>query len=70
DQTNIGKDSRLLQDSDGKFYGVEILERATAEGAWVNYKRFNPASGKIQPKISWVRRIDGYVIGCGYYSSE
>jgi cytochrome c len=70
DQTNIGKDSRLLQDPDGKFYGVEILERATAEGAWVEYKRLNPANGKIQPKMSWVRKIDGYVIGCGYYRSE
>jgi signal transduction histidine kinase len=70
DQTNIGKDSRLLQDADGKFYGVEILERATAEGVWVDYKRLNPANGKIEPKTSWVRKIDGYVIGCGYYRSE
>jgi signal transduction histidine kinase len=70
DQTNIGKDSRLLQDSEGKFYGVEILERATAEGVWVDYKRLNPASGKIQSKTSWVRKISGYVIGCGYYRSE
>jgi cytochrome c len=70
DQTNVGKDARLLQDSDGKFYGVELLERATAEGAWVDYKRVNPANGKIEPKTSWVRKINGYVIGCGYYRSE
>jgi cytochrome c len=70
DQTNVGKDSRLLQDTDGKFYGLEILERATADGAWVDYKRLNPANGKIEPKMSWVRKIDGYVIGCGYYRSE
>ena len=70
DQTNVGKDARLLQDSDGKFYGVELLERATAEGAWVDYKRVNPANGKIEPKMSWVRKINGYVIGCGYYRNE
>jgi signal transduction histidine kinase len=70
DQTNVGKDARLLQDSDGKFYGVELIERATAEGAWVDYKRVNPANGKIEPKTSWVRKIEGYVIGCGYYRSE
>jgi cytochrome c len=70
DQTNVGKDARLLQDSNGKFYGVELLERATAEGAWVDYKRVNPASGKIEPKMSWVRKINGYVIGCGYYRNE
>ena len=70
DRTNVGKDARLLQDSDGKFYGVELIERATAEGAWVDYKRVNPANGKIEPKMSWVRKIEGYVIGCGYYRSE
>jgi signal transduction histidine kinase len=70
DQTNVGKDARLLKDSDGKFYGVELIERATAEGAWVDYKRMNPANGKIEPKTSWVREIDGYVIGCGYYRGE
>jgi cytochrome c len=70
DQTNVGKDSRLLKDTDGKFYGVEMLERATAAGVWVDYKRINPANGKIEPKMSWVRKIDGYVIGCGYYRSE
>jgi signal transduction histidine kinase len=70
DQTNVGKDARLLQDSDGKFYGVELIERATAEGTWVGYKRLNPANGKIESKMSWVRTIDDYVIGCGYYKSE
>ena len=70
DQTNLGKDSRMLQDPDGKFYGAEILERATAEGAWVDYKRLNPANGKIQPKTSWVRKVEGYVIGCGIYRNE
>jgi signal transduction histidine kinase len=70
DQTNVGKDARLLKDSDGKFYGVELIERATPEGAWVDYKRVNPANGKIEPKTSWVREIDGYVIGCGFYRSE
>jgi signal transduction histidine kinase len=70
DQTNVGKDARLLQDSDGKFYGMELIERATAEGAWVDYKRVNPANGKIEAKTSWVRNIDGYVIGCGYYREE
>jgi cytochrome c len=62
-------DARMLQDPDGKFYGREILERATPEGVWVDYKRVNPANGKVQPKMSWVRKISGYVIGCGIYSA-
>jgi signal transduction histidine kinase len=70
DRSRLGQDTRLMQDSDGKFYGQEMLERATAEGVWVNYKRLNPASGQTEPKTSWVRRIQGYVVGCGIYKSE
>jgi hypothetical protein len=32
--------------------------------------RINPATGEDQPKMSWVRKADGYVIGCGVYKSE
>jgi cytochrome c len=70
DSSNLGSDARTLQDADGKFYGREILERATAEGVWVHYKRINPATGRVQPKRSWVRKVDGYVIGCGLYAKE
>ena len=63
----IGPDGTSLANA---AYGVEMLERATAAGVWVDYKRINPANGKIEPKMSWVRKIDGYVIGCGYYRSE
>jgi cytochrome c len=70
DSSNLGKSARELKDADGKFYGQEILDRATPEGVWVEYKRHNPASGKVQPKSSWVRKVDGYIIGCGIYQSE
>jgi cytochrome c len=70
DSTNLGRDARSIRDIDGKFYGREILERATSEGVWVHYKRMNPVTGKVQPKRSFVREIDGYIIGGGLYSGE
>jgi cytochrome c len=70
DQSRLGMDARTIQDPDGKYYGRELLERATPEGAWVEYKRINPATGRVQAKRSWVRKVDGYVIGCGIYESE
>jgi signal transduction histidine kinase len=70
DQSRLGMDARTIQDPDGKYYGRELLERATPEGAWVEYKRINPATGSVQPKMSWVRKVEGYVIGCGVYKSE
>ena len=60
----------MIQDVDGKFYGREMLERARPEGAWVEYKRLNPENGRIQLKKTWVRKIDGYIIGSGVYLSE
>jgi cytochrome c len=70
DQSKIGTDTSGLKDSDGKYYVREILDSATPEGAWVHYRRVNPATGKEQPKMSWVRKVDGYVIGCGIYMTE
>jgi cytochrome c len=67
DHSRLGLDARTIQDPDGKLYGREILERATPEGVWVDYKRLNPATGEVQPKTSWVRKVNGYVIGCGIY---
>jgi cytochrome c len=70
DQTRVGMNMSDLLDSTGKPYVREILDSATAEGAWVHYMRINPATGKEQLKNSWVREVDGYVIGCGVYMGE
>ena len=69
DQSNVGKNSIDLKDSTGKPYVREILDSATEEGAWVHYMRINPSTGKDQLKMSWVRKVDGHVIGCGIYMS-
>lgn len=70
DQINVGKNSIDLKDSTGKPYVREILDRASEDGAWVRYTRINPATGKDQLKMSWVRKVEGYVIGCGVYLSD
>jgi cytochrome c len=69
DQANVGKNSIDFKDSTGKPYVREILDSATEDGAWVHYMRINPSTGKDQPKMSWVRKVDGHVIGCGVYMS-
>ena len=69
DQSNVGKNSIDLKDSTGKPYVREILDSATEDGAWVHYMRINPSTGKDQLKMSWVRKVNGHVIGCGVYMS-
>jgi signal transduction histidine kinase len=63
----LGLDVTMLTDADGFAYGQAILDSATAEGAWLDYKREDPLTGEIQPKSSWLRAHDGYIFGCGIY---
>ncbi|MEX2202359.1 MAG: cache domain-containing protein [Dongiaceae bacterium] len=63
----IGLDVTTLIDDTGNPYGVALVEEATAEGAWVDYRREDPLSGLVEDKSSWVVRHDGYVFGCGIY---
>ena len=67
DPTRIGLDGDSVRDADGKPYGTESMAAATPEGVWVDYKRANPATGKVEQKSSWLVRVDGYVFGCGIY---
>ena len=70
DQKRVGVDVAGLKDSDGKFFGKEMLSRVTADGVWVDYKRTNPATNKEEMKSSWVVLYDGYVFGCGVYKTN
>ncbi|MEX1108956.1 MAG: cache domain-containing protein [Dongiaceae bacterium] len=63
----IGLDVTTLIDDAGNPYGVALIEDATAEGAWVDYRREDPLTGLVESKSSWVVRYDGYVFGCGIY---
>jgi cytochrome c len=70
DQKRVGLPVETLVDSDGKAYGTEILDRATADGAWVHYRRLNPKTNIEEAKSSWVRLYGGYIFGCGVYGTE
>jgi len=70
DRGRIGEVVAGLMDSRGKAYGKALLAGATPEGAWVDYFRVNPQSGKDEPKSSWVVLHDGYIFGCGVYIGQ
>ncbi|MBP6901164.1 MAG: cache domain-containing protein [Burkholderiaceae bacterium] len=37
-------------------------------GGWIEYDIVNPANGSVQPKASFVLRLDGrHIVGCGFY---
>lgn len=55
-----GKSVLNVQDADGKFPVQEIIKVAKDQGAgWVEYRWQNPLSGKIEPKMTYVKRVPG-----------
>jgi methyl-accepting chemotaxis protein len=46
-----------------------IVAQADIEPGWVEYDITNPASGRIQTKMSYVCKVDDLYVGCGVYKS-
>ncbi|MEX0697815.1 MAG: cache domain-containing protein [Dongiaceae bacterium] len=67
DVSLLGQDAVALKDMDGRPFGRAMVETATADGTWVDYKWLNPETGKTAAKSSWVVQADGYIFGCGIY---
>jgi cytochrome c len=66
--TLTGKSLEGLQDSDGKFFVKEQIAVAKKGSGWVDYKFTNPVTKKIQPKTSYIQKLDDtYYIGCGAF---
>lgn len=64
----VGKDLTDVPDANGKKYRREIIELAAAKGkGWVDYQYKNPTSGKIEPKTTFIQRIDDVVLEAGIY---
>lgn len=64
----VGKDLLDVPDTNGKAYRREIVELAAKSGkGWVDYTYKNPATGKVEPKTTYVLRVDDMVLEAGIY---
>jgi len=64
----VGKDLTDVPDANGKKYRREIIELAAAKGkGWVDYQYKNPTNGKIEPKTTFIQRVDDVVLEAGIY---
>ncbi|MCX5804532.1 MAG: cache domain-containing protein [Proteobacteria bacterium] len=43
----------------GKFFVQEMISTAKKGSGWVTYNWMNPAAKKVQPKKSWIQKIEG-----------
>jgi len=64
----VGKDLTDVPDANGKKYRREIIDLAAAKGkGWVDYQYKNPSNGKIEPKTTYIQRVDDIVLEAGIY---
>jgi cytochrome c len=66
----VGKDLTNIPDANGKLYRREIIDLAQRKGkGWVDYQYKNPTTGKIEPKTTYILRVDDIVLEAGIYKS-
>jgi cytochrome c len=67
-EKTIGKNMIDLRDVDGKYLIRERIERAQAEkNGWQQYKFYNPATKKVEPKDMFFERYEDVVFAAGAY---
>jgi cytochrome c len=65
----VGKNLIDLKDPDGKPLIQELRAMAQKGGGWVEYEWPHPQSKKIESKVSYVRKTEGFdgFVGVGVY---
>jgi len=67
-QKLVGKDMIDIRDSAGKFFVKDIISIAKSKGSgWVDYKWTDPVTKKIEPKSTYLEKVDDVIILCGFY---
>lgn len=65
-----GQNHFNVKDPNGKLFVQEMVATAKTKGSgWVEYSWTNPATKKVQPKKTWIQRIEGadMYVGCGIF---
>lgn len=65
----VGSRVQDIPGVDGQTLLQSIVTQAESEPGWVEYDITNPASGRIQTKMSYVVKVDDLYVGCGVYKS-
>jgi cytochrome c len=66
----VGQNHFEVKDPTGKFFVKEMIEILKSKGSgWIEYSWTNPATKKVQPKKTWVQKVEGtdMYVGCGIF---
>jgi cytochrome c len=67
--TLVGVSLRDTKDAAGKPLGKNIMHVAASQGEGsVDYMWLNYTTNKVEKKRSFVKRVDDFVLGVGYYT--
>ena len=67
DSKLVGTPLTEIIDENGKAFGLEMSQKATADGGWFDYIWHNPAADKVQRKEAWAVLHEGLVFIAGIY---
>ncbi|MDP6518123.1 MAG: cache domain-containing protein [Alphaproteobacteria bacterium] len=66
----IGAEALDAQDASGRFFVEDMVRIAKDEGeGWVEYEMLHPCTGDLSPKVSFVKRVGGFIVGVGAYGT-
>jgi biotin operon repressor len=68
-QSKVGTRVQDIAGIDGDGLLDAIIAQASLEPGWVEYDITNPATGRVQTKMSFVQQSDDLFIGCGVYKN-
>ena len=63
----IGKNLLEIKDADGKYIVKGLIETAGKGKGWFDYKWPNAITKAVEPKSTYVEKVDGVLIGVGIY---
>jgi len=63
----VGTPLSEIVDQNGKAFGLEMSQKATADGGWFDYIWHNPAADKVQRKEAWAVLHEDLVFIAGIY---
>ncbi len=65
----VGSDAKTLTDPNGKQIIQEMIAIIKSKGQGeLDYAWRNPVTGKIEKKHTYVRKVDNFLVGVGYYT--
>ena len=68
-KSKVGARVQDIAGIDGNGLLQSIIDQASREPGWVEYDINNPATGKVQAKMSYVQQVDEVFVGCGVYKN-